>query len=122
MRRNNRLAFTHPILTGALAAQVAFIPADIEQILNQPEWAGRDALLANLAASSRLDALSNTLEQPESDPRYHRTLNISRYIRVTPRTSPLRGAVLRSLAAIVRLDTQPMACACARDQRPGAIW
>lgn len=108
MRSNNRLAFTQPVIAGALAAQAEHTPAEIEQILKQPEWAGKEALLANLVTGSQIDSLRNVLEKPDGDPLYHRTLNIARWLGGTPKASPLRVPVLRALASILTIDTQPL--------------
>ena len=107
-RGHNRLAFTQPVISGALAAGGFMSSSDEQLILNQPEWTGKTTLLAILAAKSELAPVFNNLVKPDLDPRFHQTLEHARRLRVAPLGLPWRTAILRSLASIVENDSLPM--------------
>ena len=81
---------------------------DDQLILNQPEWTGKETLLAVLAAKSELSPLFDALVKPEVDPRLHQTLQLARWFREAPPGLQWRIAVLRSLASIAQNDSQPL--------------
>ena len=108
LRSNNRVAFPQPVISGALAAEGYMNRPDDQVIYNQPEWTGKDTLLAALAAKSELTPLFNVLVKPDKDPRFHQTLHLARWLRVAPTGLHWRTALLRSLAAILQNDSQPI--------------
>jgi HEAT repeat protein len=124
-RCNNRLAFTQPIISGALAAAGYMRQPDDRLLLNQPEWTGKETLLSFLAARSEHSLLFNAQIKQEVDPRLHQTLQLARSLGVAPAGLPWRTNLLRTLASVLQNDSQPISlrgralCALVKSGDPG---
>jgi hypothetical protein len=68
LRSNNRLAFPQPVISGALAAAGFVNQPDGQTIFNQPDWCGKETLLAALAAKPELSPQFNELVNQKNPP------------------------------------------------------
>ena len=98
-RSGGRLAFSHPIIAGYLAACALSETRVMHFLDSQPTWTGKSLTSIYLAGLSDVAAEASEFLNGPPDPLERKLLTISRWLRVTHRGPAWRTTVLRTLAA-----------------------
>lgn len=104
---HNRLAITHPIFTGYLAA--CGLSMDGEQLLSAPQWTGRDLTLGFMASQDRhCDWLEGVPLESTNDILLNRLFMAARWLRYAPEGSAWQGSLLRRLVETLQNEMIPL--------------
>ncbi len=107
--QENRLAFTHPVLLGYLAAYAISESTRISDLLAQPAWIGKSMTMRYLGSISDITNLVDaTLSKTTDDPLHRGLLGVARWLDETPTNTRWRGQVMRKLVELLQNETEPL--------------
>ncbi|MBN8655877.1 MAG: HEAT repeat domain-containing protein [Anaerolineae bacterium] len=105
---NNRMRFTHPVITGYLAGRAMATYNAEETLLNQPDWSGKYLTMRFIAAQSDASRLVQALLEFSRLPMHRPLFAAARWLRDAPRNAPWRGKMFGTLAAILQMEGLPL--------------
>ncbi|MEN9564003.1 MAG: hypothetical protein RIR73_2247 [Chloroflexota bacterium] len=105
---NNRMRFTHPVITGYLAGRAMATYNAEETLLNQPDWSGKYLTMRFIAAQGDASRLVQALLEFSRLPMHRPLFAAARWLRDAPRNAPWRGKMFGTLAAIFQMEGLPL--------------
>lgn len=105
---NNRMRFTHPVISGYLAGHAMANYNAEETLLNQPDWSGKYLTMRFIAAHSDASRLVQALLEFSRLPMHRPLFAAARWLRDAPRNAPWRGKMFGTLAAVLQMEGLPL--------------
>jgi hypothetical protein len=99
----SHFGFSHPVFYGFFAGNALSTSDSLQQIQDQPAWAGKNLAMYYLARVGDITPLINNLIQ-EDDIIHTNHLTISRWLEIAPKNRPWRTIILRTLTSILQKE------------------
>lgn len=107
-RRNSRLSFVHPLISGYLAGTALASSGGLEQLYHQPDWSGKYLALRYLSSWNDISGAVQQMLDNEQDPLYRTLIITAEWLRDAPAKTAWRPLVLRRLTNLVQQEALPM--------------
>jgi HEAT repeat protein len=107
-RSNTLIGFTHPVIAGYFAGNAIAKRSNGSQVIDQPNWIGKNLALRYSAVMSDATPLVKKLTRHKEDLLQEGLLTVARWPRETNEETPWRIEVLRRLAQALQNDQLPL--------------
>jgi HEAT repeat protein len=108
-RRNSRLSFVHPVITGYLAGAALASSGGFDALFRQPAWSIKSLAFKYLSSWNDISTIIHSMLESSSDPLYRELFSIADWLREAPPKASWRQYLLRQLSSLIQQEALPRA-------------